>query len=151
MDRCSWQDEKALPKPQAPKARSGSSNSAAKLPPPAPMMRKSLTVSKEIASAHAYVTGLGYFELYANGRKVSDDALIPNLTLYGRRDNLGPIGVMIRDNFREYRVMYLSYNIRDYLKTGENVIGALLGNGFYNPSSYWCEGYGLPGFSDRSI
>ena len=141
-----WQDEKALPKPQAPKSRSGSSASAAKQPPPAPMMRKSFTVSKEIASARAYVTGLGYFELYANGRKVSDDVLIPNLTLYGRRDNLGPIGVMIRDNFREYRVMYLSYNIRDYLKTGENVIGALLGNGFYNPSSYWCEGYGTPRF-----
>jgi alpha-L-rhamnosidase len=141
-----WQDESALPKPTAPKSGSGKAVPAVKLPPPAPMLRKSFTVKKEIASARAYVTGLGYFELYANGKKVGDDVLVPNLTLYGKRDNLGPIGVMIRNNFREYRVMYLSYDIKEYLKDGENVIGALLGNGFYNPSSYWCEGYGTPRF-----
>jgi alpha-L-rhamnosidase len=141
-----WQDEKALPKPLAPKSVSGNDFSSAKLPPPAPMLRKSFTVRKEIASARAYVSGLGYFELYANSRKVGDDVLVPNLTLYGKRDNLGPIGVMIRDNFREYRIMYLSYDITDYLKNGENVIGSILGNGFYNPSSYWCEGYGTPRF-----
>ena len=42
--------------------------------------------------------------------------------------------------------MYLCYDIKDYLKEGENVIGAMLGNGFYNPSSFWCEGYGSPRF-----
>jgi alpha-L-rhamnosidase len=42
--------------------------------------------------------------------------------------------------------MYLSYDLKEYLNEGENVIGALLGNGFYNPSSYWCEGYGSPRF-----
>jgi alpha-L-rhamnosidase len=141
-----WQDESALPKPLAPKSGSGINSSSAKLPPPAPMLRKSFTIDKEIASARAYVTGLGYFELYTNGTKVSDDVLVPNLTLYGKRENLGPIGAMIRNNFREYRVMYLSYDIKKYLKDGENVIGALLGNGFYNPSSYWCEGYGSPRF-----
>jgi alpha-L-rhamnosidase len=141
-----WQDESALPKPPAPKSRSGRTISPAQLPPPAPMLRKSFTVNKSISSARAYVTGLGYFELYANGKKVSDDVLVPNLTLYGKRDNLGPIGAMIRNNFREYRVMYLSYDLMEYLKEGENVIGAMLGNGFYNPSSYWCEGYGSPRF-----
>ncbi|MCX6260174.1 MAG: alpha-L-rhamnosidase N-terminal domain-containing protein [Bacteroidia bacterium] len=141
-----WQDESALSKPLAPKSGSGRNLSSAKLPPPAPMLRKSFTINKEIASARAYVTGLGYFELYTNGKKVSDDVLVPNLTLYGKRENLGPIGAMIRNNFREYRVMYLSYDIKKYLKDGENVIGALLGNGFYNPSSYWCEGYGSPRF-----
>lgn len=141
-----WQNESALPKPQAPKSRSGRTLTSAKLPPPAPMLRKSFTLNKEIASARAYVTGLGYFELYANGKKISDDVLIPNLTLYGKRENLGPIGAMIMNNFREYRVMYLSYDLKEYLKEGENIIGALLGNGFYNPSSYWCEGYGSPRF-----
>jgi alpha-L-rhamnosidase len=141
-----WQDESALPKPPAPKSRSGRISSSTQLPPPAPMLRKSFTVNKSISSARAYVTGLGYFELYANGKKVSDDVLVPNLTLYGKRDNLGPIGAMIRNNFREYRVMYLSYDLMEYLKEGENVIGAMLGNGFYNPSSYWCEGYGSPRF-----
>ncbi|TFG44004.1 MAG: hypothetical protein E4H43_00980, partial [Bacteroidia bacterium] len=141
-----WQAETALPKPPAPKSGSSKNFSFSKLPPPAPMLRKSFIISKEIASARAYVTGLGFFEFYANGKKVSDDVLVPNLTLYGKRDNLGPIGAMIRDNFREYRVMYLSYDIKGFLKIGENVIGTILGNGFYNPSSYWCEGYGTPRF-----
>ncbi len=141
-----WQDESALPKPPSPKSRSGRILTSAQIPPPAPLLRKSFNVNKEISSARAYVTGLGYFELYVNGKKVSDDVLVPNLTLYGKRDNLGPIGAMIRNNFREYRVMYLSYDLKQYLNEGENVIGALLGNGFYNPSSYWCEGYGSPRF-----
>jgi alpha-L-rhamnosidase len=141
-----WQDESALPKPSAPKSRTGRTSASGQMPPPAPMLRKGFKLNKPVASARAYVTGLGYFEFYANGKKVSDDVLVPNLTLYGKRDNLGPIGAMIRNNFREYRVMYLSYDIKDYLKEGENVIGAILGNGFYNPSSYWCEGYGSPRF-----
>jgi len=141
-----WQDESALPKPSAPKSRTGRTSASSPMPPPAPMLRKGFNINKPVESARAYVTGLGYFEFYANGKKVSDDVLVPNLTLYGKRDDLGPIGAMIRNNFREYRVMYLSYDLKDYLKEGENVIGAMLGNGFYNPSSYWCEGYGSPRF-----
>lgn len=145
-----WQGEEPLPRPPAPRrdgpAASLLNTSADKLPPPAPMLRKNFTVNKGIASARAYVTGLGYFELYLNGEKVSEDVLTPNLTLYGKRPDLGPIGIMIQDNFREYRVMYLSYDIKNLLKKGENVIGALLGNGFYNPACYWTQGYGTPRF-----
>ncbi len=145
-----WQNETPLPKPPYPRGNGPSASplttSPDKLPPSAPMLRKSFAVNKEVASARAYVTGLGYFELFVNGEKVSEDVLTPNLTLYGKRANLGPIGIMIKDNFREYRVMYLSYDIKKLLKNGENVVGALLGNGFYNPSSYWTEGYDTPRF-----
>ena len=141
-----WQDETPLAKPPAPKSGSKPGFDPDKLPPPAPILRKSFNVNKKVASARAYVTGLGFFELYVNGDKVSDDVLVPNVTLYGKRENLGPIGAMIRNNFREYRVMYLSYDIKELLKNGENVVGAILGNGFYNPASYWCEGYGTPRF-----
>lgn len=141
-----WQGEAALPKPLTPGSAKAVKGSPEVLPPPAPLLRKKFSLDREIVSAKAYVTGLGFFELYLNGRKVGKDVLVPNLTLYGKRDNLGPIGVMINNNFREYRVMYLSYDIKEYLKQGENVIGAILGNGFYNPSSYWCEGYGTPRF-----
>jgi alpha-L-rhamnosidase len=103
-------------------------------------------VDKEIASARAYVTGLGYFELYLNGEKVGDDVLVPNLTLYGKREDLGQIGVMIKNNFREYRVMYLAYDIKKMLKQGKNAIGAIRGNGFYNPANFWTQGYGTPRF-----
>ncbi|MDP4222956.1 MAG: family 78 glycoside hydrolase catalytic domain, partial [Bacteroidota bacterium] len=141
-----WQDEAALPRPVSPRSVTTVRNSREPSPPPSPMLRKIFNLDKKIVSARAFVTGLGYFEMYVNGNKVGRDVLVPNLTLYGKRDNLGPIGVMIRNNFREYRVMYLSYDIKDYLKQGENVVGAILGNGFYNPSSYWCEGYGTPRF-----
>jgi len=145
-----WQGETPLARPSGPK-RPGQSVSpftpdSVKIPPPAPIMRKSFFINKKVTSARAYVTGLGYFELYLNGEKVSNDVLTPNLTLYGKRADLGPIGAMINNNFREYRVMYLSYDIKTYLRDGENVVGTLLGNGFYNPASYWCEGYGTPRF-----
>jgi|WetSurMetagenome_2_1015567.scaffolds.fasta_scaffold00461_12 alpha-L-rhamnosidase len=145
-----WQGEEPLPRPSSQTkvnlAGSKSPTLTEKLPPPAPMLRKNFVVNKEIASARAYVTGLGFFELYVNGEKVSKDVMSPNLTLYGKRADLGPIGIMIKNNFREYRVMYLSYDIKELLKKGENMVGAILGNGFYNPAGFWTQGYGSPRF-----
>ena len=129
-----WQGEEALPKPKK------------ELPPPAPLLRKSFVVNKEVVSARAYVTGLGFFELYLNGKKVSEDVMVPNLTLYGKRPGLEKNGIPVEDNFREYRVMYLSYDIKNMLKKGENVIGAILGNGFFNAPSGWTQSYGSPRF-----
>ena len=144
-----WQDEAPLPKPFSPKRANQTDSDTPGSPDlfnPAPMLRKSFTLKKDIVSARAYVTGLGFLEFYINGEKVGRDVLVPNVTLYDKRDNLGPIGVMINNNFREYRVMYLAYDVKELLTEGENVIGAILGNGFYNPSSYWCQGYGTPRF-----
>ncbi|HUX57009.1 MAG TPA: family 78 glycoside hydrolase catalytic domain [Bacteroidales bacterium] len=117
-----------------------------KAPPPAPMLRKEFRVNKEIASARAYVTGLGYFELYLNGKKVGIDVLVPNQTNYGKRPDLGNNPLSLEDNFKEYRVMYLSYDIKEQLKKGDNAIGAIIGNGFYNAPINWTESYGTPRF-----
>jgi alpha-L-rhamnosidase len=99
-----------------------------------------------VVKAVAFVTGLGYFELYVNGRKVSDDELVPNQTNYGKRPGLPDRSIPLDDSFREYRIMYLAYDITSFLRQGENVAGAMLGNGFYNPGKFWCEGYGTPRF-----
>ena len=117
-----------------------------KAPPPAPMLRKKFSVDKEIASARAFVTGLGYFELYLNGKKVGIDVLVPNQTNYGKRPGLVNNALSVEDNFREYRVMYLSYDIKDLIKRGDNAIGAIVGNGFYNAPINWTESYGTPRF-----
>ena len=135
-----WQNESPIPRLQMPEMKADSSND------PAPLLRKTFMIGKEIASARAYVSGLGFFEMYLNGKKVSEDVLSPNLTLYGKRKDLGEIGVMIKNNFREYRVMYLAYDVKKLLKQGENAAGAILGNGFYNPRGYWTQGYGSPRF-----
>lgn len=145
-----WQGELPLERPRSPK-RPGQvvipgQSPPQEVPPPAPLLRKIFNISKEVSDARAYVTGLGFFEFYVNGRKISDDVLTPNVTLYGKRDDIGDIGVMTGNNFREYRVMYMAYDISDYLKKGENALGAILGNGFYNPASYWTQGYGSPRF-----
>ena len=36
--------------------------------------------------------------------------------------------------------------LKSLLHKGENVVGAILGNGFYNPGYYWTQGYGTPRF-----
>ena len=118
--------------------------SADKTLPPAPLLRKDFSVSKEISSAKIYISGLGYFELYLNGEKVGDDVLVPNQTNYSKRDDLDVTRVTLDDNFRGYNVLYLCYDLKDILKQGRNAIGCLLGNGFYNAKIGWTMPYGSP-------
>lgn len=148
-----WQGEAPIPDNERPltasRVKQGqvpSDISTLKAPLPAPLLRKSFVVKKELVSARAFVTGLGYFELHLNGKKVGDDVLIPNQTNYGKRPGLMNNPIPIPDDFKEYTVMYLSYDITDQLIKGENVLGAVLGNGFYNAPINWTESYGTPRF-----
>ena len=136
-----WQGEEALPIPPG-----GPNAILDTFPPPAPMLRKSFSISKEIKRAKAFVTGLGYFEFYVNGKKMGDEVLIPNQTNYGKRPGLEDQYIPVADNFKEYKVMYLAYDLTNELKQGENVIGSILGNGFYNPAKFWTSPYGTPRF-----
>jgi alpha-L-rhamnosidase len=112
---------------------------------PAPLLRKSFSVAKNIKSAKAFVTGLGYFEFYINGQKVGEDVLSPNQTNYGKREGLDA-SCPVDDKFRAYRVLYLTYDITTMLDCGENVMGIIMGNGFYNPVINWTKAYGSPRF-----
>ncbi len=81
---------------------------------PAPFFRKTLSLDKKPSVAEILICGLGYYELYINGRKVGDHVLDPVVTHYDKR------------------VSYVTYEIIDYLLQGTNVIGVILGNGWYN-------------------
>ncbi len=81
---------------------------------PVPLFRKTFFVEKKVVSARAYVCGLGYYELYINGMKIGDDVLSPAFTRYDKT------------------VLYNSYDITEAFDLGENVIGVMLGNGWYN-------------------
>jgi alpha-L-rhamnosidase len=79
----------------------------------APLFRREFQLSKPVKQARAYVTGLGYYELYLNGRKVGDRVLDPPYTSFERR------------------VFYSTYDVTDLLKEGQNAVGAIVGKGWY--------------------
>jgi len=81
---------------------------------PAPMLRKSFTAGKEIKKAHAYISSAGYYELFINGKRVGDRMLDPGYTHFDKR------------------ILYSTYDVTDYLRKGENVAAAVLGNGWFN-------------------
>ncbi len=95
----------------------------------APMFRKTFDLEKT-GKGRVYVSGLGYYELYINGKRVGDHVLSPNHSNYDRRQsedlNEPRVGNMSR------RVYYETYDVTSFLKAGENAIGIWLGNGWYN-------------------
>ena len=112
----------------------------------APLLRKEFAVKKPVKEARYYGTGLGYHELYINGERVGEDYLSPNQTNYDKRPNLVNRGIVVADPFEEYTVMYLSHDVKDMLSQGDNAIGVILGNGFYDITTHWVQGYGTPRF-----
>lgn len=81
--------------------------------PPARYLRKSFIPKKKIAKATAHTTALGLYELRLNGKKVGDAYFLPGWTDY------------------EKRLYYQTFDITDRLKAGENVIGAVIADGWY--------------------
>ena len=69
---------------------------------------------KKIAEATAYVCGLGFYEFYLNGKKVGNSEFAPLWSDYDKS------------------VYYNTYDVTEQLRYGENAVGILLGNGFYN-------------------
>ena len=112
---------------------------------PAPYFRKEINLNKKVKSAVAFVTGLGYFEFYVNNKKIGNEVLVPNFTNYTKRPDLPKLSIAIDDNFRDYRVMYLTYDITSDLQQGKNSFGMLVGNGWYNTHTRrWPASFGTP-------
>ncbi len=82
---------------------------------PMPLFRKAFDAYKKVANARLYVSGLGYYEAYLNGQKVSGNMLDPGWTTYKKE------------------ALYVTHDITSMVKEGANVIGFMLGNGWYNP------------------
>jgi len=83
---------------------------------PARYLRREFPVEKKVKRATAYVCGLGFFELYLNGRRVSDHVMDPALSNYGKRD------------------LYVTFDVTEYLNPGANAVGVILGSGrFFAP------------------
>ncbi len=84
----------------------------------APLLRKEFEIVKKVKRARVYISGLGWSELYINGKKVGDHVLDPAMTDYNKR------------------VLYLTYDVTNLLSEGQNVVGVMLGNGWYSQPSF---------------
>lgn len=114
---------------------------------PAPVFKRKVFIGKGLENASVKICGLGLFELTINGIKVGDDVLVPNESLYSYRPGLeeDPILPVNGDNFRNYRIYYLEYDLKKYLHEGENEVRVLLGNGFFSSDSRrYIKSYGTP-------
>jgi len=80
-----------------------------------PLFRKSFSISKKIESARLYISGLGYYEAYLNGKKIGNHVLDPGWTTYSKE------------------VLYVVHDVTSLIRNGNNVSGIMLGNGWYNP------------------
>lgn len=82
---------------------------------PAPLFRKEIHVQEALKSATLLITAAGYYKATINGKKVGMNYLDPAWTDTRKR------------------IYYSEYDISDLLSKGDNCIGVVLGNGFYNP------------------
>lgn len=78
-----------------------------------PLLRRRFTVERGLCKARLYATGLGLFRMFLNGKRTDDELLTPYC-----------------DDYRLDQQLF-TWDVTDLLHEGENVIGAMLGKGWY--------------------
>jgi alpha-L-rhamnosidase len=87
---------------------------------PAPMLRREFSVNaKKMERARIYATAMGLYELHLNGKRVGDEYFAPGWTAY------------------DFRYLYQTYDVTSLVKSGENCLGAMLGDGWFRGRSGW--------------
>ena len=84
-----------------------------KLSSTSPYMRREFSITKNVKKATLYISGVGYYECFINGKSVKDTVLDPAFTEYDKA------------------TMYQTYKV-EHLLQGQNAIAIMLGDGFYN-------------------
>jgi len=84
------------------------------LPTTAPILFTTFTVENLCADARLFISGVGFYTAYINGRRVGDSLLAPAFTAYDKT------------------TCYNVYDVADLLVAGENHIEVTLGNGWFN-------------------
>ena len=78
------------------------------------LLRKIVNTASSIRKATVYISGLGHYQLTINGKKVGESEFAPLWSDYGKT------------------VYYNIYRVDTLLTKGNNALGVILGNGFYN-------------------
>ncbi|MFR3487892.1 MAG: glycoside hydrolase family 78 protein [Alistipes ihumii] len=74
-------------------------------------LRKPFDVEGKVKNARLYISGLGLYECYINGKRVGESVLAPTATDYSTN------------------VPYNTFDVREFIKDKQNAIGVTLGNG----------------------
>jgi len=86
---------------------------------PSPVLRREFLVKKKVERARIYVTAMGLYELALNGKRVGDEYFTPGWTAY------------------DFRYQYQTYDVTGLVKSGENCLGAMLGDGWFRGRLAW--------------
>jgi alpha-L-rhamnosidase len=85
----------------------------------AAQLRREFQVAKTVRSARIYSSALGSYQLFLNGKRVGDDILAPGWTDYHKR------------------VVYQTYDVTSMIQQKANVLGIILGGGWYGSTLGW--------------
>ncbi len=89
--------------------------------------RKNFTTNNAVKKATLYASARGLFELSMNGRRIGKDLFAPEWTDYNKR------------------IHYRTYDVTEMIQPGNNVLGAILGDGWYSGYVGWQETRGRYG------
>ena len=87
--------------------------------PGAPLLTRTFSLRSDVVSARLYATAHGVYSATINGSPVGDLVLAPGWTSYANR------------------LRYQTYDVTGLLRTGDNAIEVLLGNGWYRGRLGW--------------
>jgi len=90
-------------------------------PVPVPLLRRGFRLDQEVISARLYVSALGIHATSINGLAISGDLLESGWPAYGGRN------------------LYAAYDVAHLLRTGDNVIAAAVGDGWWRGELTWME------------
>jgi alpha-L-rhamnosidase len=86
---------------------------------PSPILRREFLVKKKVERARIYATAMGLYELDLNGKRVGDEYFTPGWTAY------------------DFRYQYQTYDVTGLVKSGQNCLGAMLGDGWFRGRLAW--------------
>ncbi|MBO4572538.1 MAG: alpha-L-rhamnosidase N-terminal domain-containing protein, partial [Clostridia bacterium] len=93
------------------------------------------------------ICGLGFYELFINGKRVGNEFYKPAFSDYSERD-FSSYTYPLND-ITSHTVYYNVYDVTDYLNPGDNILSVLVGNGYYRQKKRIDEGD--TSFNDKLI
>ena len=82
-------------------------------------LRKEFALKNEVSEARLYVSGMGVYSAYLNGREIAPEELLkPTLSWYSKR------------------VYFNTYDVTKMLQQGDNAVGIILEGGRYTSLRY---------------